>query len=176
MIFTPTAIPGAWTVDIEPIEDERGFFARLYAREAFLERGIDLPIPQINIALNEKRGTLRGMHFQAHPHEEGKLVHCIAGAVYDVIVDVRSGSATYGRWIGLELDAQSGRALYVPPGCAHGYISLTDRAELIYLMSASYAPQAARGIRWNDPRVAVAWPITPLLISERDRNWPDWGG
>jgi dTDP-4-dehydrorhamnose 3,5-epimerase len=176
MKFTSTAIDGAWIIDIDPLADDRGLFARLYDRDAFLAQGIDLPIPEINLAVNAKRGTLRGMHYQTPPHAEGKLVHCIAGAVFDVIVDLRRDSATLGRWLGLNLDAESHRALYAPPGCAHGYISLTDRTKMFYLMSNTYAQDAAHGLRWNDPRVGVAWPIEPTLISDRDRAWPDWDG
>lgn len=176
MIFTPTTIPGAWIVDLDPIADERGSFARLYSRETFLDHGIEFSVPQINIAVNAKRGTLRGMHYQTPPYGEAKLVHCIAGAVFDVIVDLRRESAALGRWFGVELNAQSRRALYVPTGCAHGYISLTDQAELFYLMGNAYAQDAACGIRWNDPRISIEWPIEPTLMSERDRNWPDWQG
>jgi dTDP-4-dehydrorhamnose 3,5-epimerase len=176
MKFTPTTIDGAWLIDIQPFSDERGMFARLYCREAFLAHGVDLPVPQANIAVNTARGTLRGMHYQAPPHEEGKLIHCTGGAVYDVIVDLRPGSATRGRWFGVELSADNRWAVYAPPGCAHGYVSLTDQAALLYLMGEAYAPDAARGVRWNDPRLAIAWPMAPLLVSERDRAWPDWEG
>ena len=176
MKFTPTAIPGAWIIDIDPLADERGFFARLYDRETFLAHDIDLPIPQINLAGNERRGTLRGMHYQAAPHAEGKLMTCVSGAVFDVIVDLRAESLGRGRWVGVDLNADSRRAFYAPPGCAHGYVSLTDGATMLYLMGSPFAPGSGRGVRWNDPRLGIRWPIEPLLMSDRDRDWPDWGG
>jgi dTDP-4-dehydrorhamnose 3,5-epimerase len=176
MKFTSTLIDGAWIIDIDSLVDERGSFARLYDRDAFLAHGVDLPILQINFAVNDRRGTLRGLHYQASPHEEGKLIHCTVGAVYDVIVDLRAGSPSRGRWIGVDLTADNQRVVYAPPGCAHGYVSITDHAALLYHMSAAYTPGFGRGVRWNDPRLGVEWPIKPLLISDRDREWPDWGG
>jgi dTDP-4-dehydrorhamnose 3,5-epimerase len=176
MKFTPTSIDGAWLIDLEPLADDRGDFARLYCRETFLQHGVDLPVPQANLAVNTARGTLRGMHYQAAPHEEGKLIHCTGGSVYDVLADLRPGSPTRGRWFGVELSAENRRAVYGPPGCAHGYISLTDRAVMLYLMGRAYVPSAARGVRWNDPRLAIDWPMQPLLVSDRDRAWPDWAG
>ncbi len=176
MRFTPTPVAGAWIVETDPVHDDRGFFARVYCRDTFLAHGIDLPVPQINTAFNARRGTLRGMHYQAPPHAEGKLIRCIAGAVFDVILDIRRDSASCGQWFGVDLSAEGGNALYVPPGCAHGYVSLTERSELFYLMSTAQASTSARGIRWNDARFAVAWPIEPVVMSERDRGWPDWAG
>lgn len=176
MRFRPTRIQRAWIIEPEPVRDERGFFARLYCRETFLAQGVDLAVSQINTAFNRQRGTLRGMHFQKAPHEEGKLVRCVAGAVFDVIVDLRQESATVGDWVGVTLDARSRLALYVPPGCAHGYVTLTEDTELFYLMGAPQVGPAAHGIRWNDPRLSIAWPIEPVVISERDRTWPDWSG
>ena len=177
MIFTETALADAWIVDPERLEDERGFFARTFDAAEFARRGLAAAFPQCSVSFNARAGTLRGMHFQAEPHQEAKLVRCTAGAVYDVIVDLRPGSPTRGRWTAVELSAANRRALYVPEGFAHGFQTLVDASEVFYQISASYEPSAARGVRWDDPAFAIAWPpAEPRILSERDRAYPDFGG
>lgn len=174
MRFTPTNLHGAWLIDLEPHWDERGFFARSYCERELADRGLAPVHAQCNVSWNPKRGTLRGLHFNAPPHEEAKIVRCTSGAILDVIVDLRRASSTHLAWTAVELDAQSRRMLYVPPGFAHGFLTLRDDSEVSYQMSAPYVPSAARGIRWNDPRLAIAWPHEPALISERDAGYPDY--
>jgi dTDP-4-dehydrorhamnose 3,5-epimerase len=172
MIFTQGPLPGAYAIDIEKNEDERGFFARSYCT-AELQR-LDLPvsISQCSISYNLKRGTLRGLHFQRPPHEEDKFVRCTAGSVFDVVVDLRTESQTYTKWWGLELSASNRRTLFVPEGFAHGFITLSDGAEVLYMMSVPFVAEASAGVRWNDPLVGVAWPVQPEIISARDRALP----
>ncbi len=173
MIFHETTIEGAYVVDPEPIGDERGFFARLWSRDEFVERGMSGSIVQCSMSYNARAGTLRGMHWQAPPHEEAKLVRCVRGAIYDVIADARTGSATADRWYGVELSAENRRLLYVPPYVAHGFQTLTDDVEVFYAMSGPYVPDAARGFRWDDPAFAIEWPAAEdRVIAERDRSWP----
>jgi dTDP-4-dehydrorhamnose 3,5-epimerase len=172
MIFTKTEITGAWLIDVEPLIDERGFFARSWCQKEFAAHGAVSAFVQANIAATRRRGTLRGLHFQAAPCEEAKLVRCTRGAAYVVAADLRRDSATYLSWIGVELSAENHRALYVPPGCAQGYQTLVDDAEMFYQMSQFYAPGMARGVRFDDPALAVAWPLEVAVISEADRNWP----
>jgi dTDP-4-dehydrorhamnose 3,5-epimerase len=175
MIFTETRLPGAYTIDLEPIEDERGFFARQWSAHELEERGLATAVSQTSVAFNTSQGTLRGMHWQVAPHAEVKLVRCVSGRIYDVIVDLRPASASFGQWIGIELTDENRRTLYVPEGFAHGYQTLTAATEVWYQMSASYAPDAARGFRWDDPRFAITWPDSETrVISERDRAWPDF--
>ena len=175
MIFTPTELEGAWIVDVEPRADERGFFARAWDRLEFAERGLATELAQCNLSFNHRRGTLRGMHYQAAPHAEVKLIRCTRGAIYDVIVDLRPDSPTRARWVGVELTADNRRALYVPEGFAHGYQTLVDGTETYYHVSAFYAPSAERGVRWNDPAFAIEWPEPdPPVMSEKDRTWPDY--
>jgi dTDP-4-dehydrorhamnose 3,5-epimerase len=175
MRFRELELPGAYLVELDRIEDERGFFARTFCREEFAEHGLETELVQANTAFNRKAGTLRGLHFQAEPHEETKLVRCTRGAVYDVIVDLRPGSATYTRWVGVELTAENDTQLYVPRGFAHGYQTLVDDTETSYLMGAAYEASAARGVRWDDPAFGIDWPETAeQTISERDRTWPDF--
>ncbi|MDX6503653.1 MAG: dTDP-4-dehydrorhamnose 3,5-epimerase [Gaiellaceae bacterium] len=173
MIFTELRLPGAFTIDIEQMRDERGFFARTWSPDEFEAHGLSTVVAQASIAYNTRRDTLRGLHYQEPPYAETKLVRCSRGAVYDVIVDIRPGSATFGEWVGVELSAENRRTLYVPEGFAHGYQTLTDDTEVWYQMSAAYAPGAARGIRFDDPRLAIEWPAaTERIVSGRDRCWP----
>jgi dTDP-4-dehydrorhamnose 3,5-epimerase len=171
--FEETVLPGAWIVDLEPVEDDRGWFARAFAAEEFHEHGIELDIVHSNLSFNRRAGTVRGLHWQADPHGEGKLVRCIGGAVWDVIVDIRPASPTYRRWVGVELNSVNRRALYIPPGFAQGFQTLQDDTELYYEMSHIYAQSHARGIRWDDPALAIDWPpAAERFISERDRALP----
>lgn len=176
MIFTPTPLAGAFVVELEEVEDERGFFARAFCREEFEAHGLNPRVAQCNVSLNRKRGTLRGMHFQAPPHEEAKLVRCTRGAVWDVVIDLRRDSVTFKRWHGIELSAQNRRGLYVPEGFAHGFLTLTDDSEMLYLMSEPYHPECARGVRWNDPAFGIAWPLAQPEMSERDRGFALFSG
>jgi dTDP-4-dehydrorhamnose 3,5-epimerase len=173
--FLPTALAGACIIDIEPVPDERGFFARSWCREEFARHGLNPDLAQCSISLNKKRGTLRGMHYQAKPHEETKVVRCTRGAIYDVIVDLRPESPTFRKWIAVELSADNRRMLYVPPGFAHGFQSLEDDTEVFYQISAFYHPESARGVRWNDPAFGIEWPVTKQVISDKDRQYPDFG-
>jgi dTDP-4-dehydrorhamnose 3,5-epimerase len=172
MIFTELPLTGALAVDLQELPDERGFFARSYCPEEFAAQGLGPELRQCSVSYNSRRGTLRGLHYQAAPHEEHKLVRCTAGAVFDVIVDIRKSSPTYRRWYGAELTMANRRALYIPPGFAHGFLSLTDGAEVYYMISAAYAPQFARGLRWSDPAFAIEWPLVPTVISARDAAYP----
>lgn len=172
MIFTETSLPGAFIVDMERLSDERGFFARSFCAVELANHGLSAEVAQCSASFNLKAGTLRGMHFQAAPHEEDKLVRCTSGVIFDAIVDIRPASSTYRRWLGVELSAENRRALYVPKGFAHGFITLTDAAEVLYMISVPYAPGFGRGFRWNDPEVGIAWPIALTQISERDANYP----
>lgn len=172
MTFQPTAIEGAWLITLEPRRDDRGWFARTFCEEAFAQHGLNTRWPQANTTRTRARGTLRGMHWQALPTPEIKLVRCSRGTVWDVVADVRPTSPTFGRWIAIELSEELPTQLYVPVGCAHGFQSLTDDAELNYLMSAPYVPGLARGFRWDDPDVAITWPLPVTALSDRDRALP----
>jgi dTDP-4-dehydrorhamnose 3,5-epimerase len=173
MLFRPLDIPEVFLIELERMEDERGFFSRLFCADAFLERGLCAHYPQWSTSFNRRRGTLRGLHFQASPYEEIKLVSCTRGAVFDVAVDVRSGSRSRGKWVGTELSADNGAALYIPAGFAHGFQTLTDDAEVRYHISERYRPEAARGVCWDDPDLAIAWPSSEQrVISGRDRALP----
>lgn len=174
MRFTPSRIPGAWVIDIEPIHDRRGFFAMTWLPEEFRKRGLDPALAQCNLAFNHKRGTLRGMHFQTAPHAQAKLVRAIRGALLDVIVDLRDDSPTFRQWEAVELTADNRRMLYMPAGIAHGYLTLTDDTEAYYHSSSPWVPAAESGVRWNDPAFAIAWPIAPVVISDKDAAWPDF--
>jgi dTDP-4-dehydrorhamnose 3,5-epimerase len=176
MIWRETELAGAFVVESEPIEDERGWFARIYDESEFAERELASRFVQGSAAFNTESGTLRGMHYQEEPHAEAKLVRCVRGAVHDVIVDLRPGSATFKRWVAVELRAAGGRMLYVPEGLAHGYLTLEDETETFYLISAAYAPEAARGVRWDDPAFGIEWPDDPRVMSEKDKAWPDFSG
>ena len=174
MEFEPAALEGVWIVHSEPARDERGWFARTFDREAFDAHGIGFDVVHANTSFNARRGTLRGMHWQADPHGERKLIRCVRGAVYDVVVDVRDGSPTRGEWLAVELSEPGERMLYVPEGFAHGFQTLQDASELAYLMSHHYVPEAARGLRFDDPALGIAWPDGPRIVSERDRSHPDF--
>ena len=174
MIFTSTDIDGVWAIDAERLEDERGFFARTWDPEELAQRGLNPKLAQCSISYNRTRGTLRGMHYQAAPHEEAKLVRCTAGAIFDVALDLRPSSPSFGAWFGIELSAENRRALYVPEGCAHGFLTLEDGSEVQYQISHAYMPEAARGVRWDDPAFAISWPEAVVVINERDRSYPDF--
>jgi dTDP-4-dehydrorhamnose 3,5-epimerase len=178
MIFHETPVHGARLVELERRGDERGFFARLFCEREFGAAGLPTRFPQINNSLSAQRGTLRGMHYQLAPAAEDKVVRCIRGAFYDVVADLRPDSPTYRRWFGAELTAENRLMMLVPRGCAHGFVTLTDDAEALYLASAAYAPEEERGLRWDDPAIGVRWPIEPVEVSAKDRGWPpfDPGG
>lgn len=173
MIFRETELAGVFLIEPEPVSDERGAFARVFCAREFAERGLETDIAQCSVSFNARKGTLRGLHYQAAPHEEAKLVRVSAGAVFDVAVDLRAGSKSYGRWIGAELSADNRRMLYIPKGCAHGFQTLHDATEVVYQISAYYEPASARGVRWDDPDLAIAWPDTAApILSERDQAFP----
>jgi len=172
MIFRELNLPGAFVLEPERVEDERGFFARAFCREELAAHGLDPTVAQCSLSFNRRRGTLRGMHYQAAPAEEAKLVRCVRGAIHDVIVDVRPASPTLGRHAAARLDADNRLALYLPPGFAHGFQTLEDDTELYYQMSAAYSPEHARGFRHDDPELGIAWPLPVSVISERDRTLP----
>lgn len=174
MTFTETPLEGAWIIDIARIEDERGFFARTWSPDEFAARGLDPTLAQCNVAWNHRRGTIRGMHFQRSPMEEVKIVRCTRGAILDTIIDLRPASPTYCQWISVELTEDNRRMLYIPFGFAHGYQTLVDGVETYYHVSAAYSPEHASGVRWNDPRFGLRWPLEPTVISARDRDWPDF--
>jgi dTDP-4-dehydrorhamnose 3,5-epimerase len=173
MIFHETSIPGAHLVELERREDDRGFNARAWCAREVEEQGLTARIAQVNLLGNRQRSTLRGMHYQAPPFEEAKLFRVTSGAVHDVIVDVRQGSATYGRWEAFRLSADAPTMLYVPEGVAQGFQTLEDDTGLIYMTSAFYAPEAERGFRYDDPAFGIEWPLPVEVISEKDRSWPD---
>jgi dTDP-4-dehydrorhamnose 3,5-epimerase len=172
MQFTETKIKGAWILDAERIADERGFFARTWARDEFAAHGLNPDLAQCNVSYNHHKGTVRGMHWQAPPHAETKLVRCTQGGIYDVIVDIRADSPTYRQSVGVELTAENRRALYIPQGCAHGFQTLEDATEVFYMITEYYAPSAAHGMRWDDPAIGIRWPLNVTVISERDRTYP----
>jgi dTDP-4-dehydrorhamnose 3,5-epimerase len=172
MIFTESPLAGAYLIELERLTDERGFFARSYCAEEFAARNLGPELRQCSVSYNARAGTLRGLHYQGAPHEEHKLVRCTAGAVFDVIVDIRESSPTYRRWFGAELSAANRVSLFVPPGYAHGFLSLTDHAEVYYMISTAHAPEFSRGVRWNDPALAIEWPLPPAVISARDAAYP----
>ena len=176
MIFHSTSLPGAFILEIEPQNDERGFFARTFCTRELATHGLDTRIDQCSISFNNKAGTLRGMHFQAQPHEEAKLVRCTAGVIFDVIIDLRASSGTRGCWFGVELSEKNHKALFVPKGFAHGFLTLADRTEVFYQISVPFVPNSGRGIRWNDPAIGIVWPMQPSIISERDASYPSLAG
>lgn len=176
MIFEETSVSGAWLIVPDPQTDERGSFARIWDEKALQARALPTHIVQSGVSFNLLRGTLRGMHYQARPHEENKYVRCTRGSVHDVILDLRRGSNTYRTCFAVTLSATNMVTLVVPPGCAHGFLSLEDSTEVFYQINRSYAPAAARGVRWNDPYFAIDWPFSPAVISERDRTFEDYSG
>jgi len=171
MTFTELRIPGAYAVHPEPIGDARGYFARTWCQREFSARGLVTRIEQCSLSYNERRGTLRGLHFQVAPFAETKVVSCIAGSIYDVLVDVRRDSATYLQWHGEYLDADSRRALYIPEGVAHGFQTITDGAVVSYMISTPYHEPSSRGLRWDDPRLNIQWPLEPVCVSARDSSF-----
>ncbi len=175
MQFAETQLQGAYVVSLDKFEDERGFFARGWCHKEFSEQGLRPWILQSNISYNRNKGTLRGMHYQKAPFQETKLVRCVRGAIYDVIIDLRPHSPTFKQWTGVELTAGNYKMLYVPEDFAHGFITLEDDTEVIYHVSQYYRPDAEAGLRWNDPAFAIKWPEKVAVISEKDANWPDFG-
>jgi len=175
MIFRETKLPGAFIIEVQRLKDDRGFFGRSFCRHEFAGRGLNPEVAQCNISFNRDSGTLRGMHYQAAPHAEAKVVRCTRGGLYDVIVDLRRESPTFKQWIGQELTENNGWMLYIPAGFAHGFLTLVDNTEIFYQMSEFYHPESARGVRWNDPAFGIQWPTgVQVILSERDRNWLDY--
>jgi len=172
MIFSETRLAGAYLIDVEKRADERGFFARTWCRAEFAERGLETEFAQHSVSFNATSGTLRGLHFQRPPHGETKLVRCLRGALYDVIVDLRAESPTFRQWAAFELTADSRSTLYIPTGFAHGFQTLEPETEVSYMISAAYAPDAGWGLRYDDPSLGIEWPLPPSCLSERDRSWP----
>jgi dTDP-4-dehydrorhamnose 3,5-epimerase len=173
MRFTDTTLAGAYLIEQERHADERGYFARTWCAREFAEHGLETALAQCSVSFNRRKGTLRGLHYQVPPFAEVKLVRCTRGALYDVAVDLRPDSPTFRWWIGVELTEDDGRALYVPPGCAHGFYALADATEITYLISAPYEAEASRGVRWDDPFHGVTWPGPVEVIASRDRDYPD---
>jgi len=174
MTFNETKLSGVFEISLEPMKDERGFFARTWCQQEFEQHGLSSVVTQCSLSFNEKKGTLRGVHFQAAPYPEDKIVRCSQGAIYDVVVDLRPGSSTFKRWIGVYLTAANRRMVYVPKGCGHGLLTLEDQTEVHYQMSENYYPELSRGVRWNDPVFQIEWPDQPAIMSERDRSYPDF--
>ena len=172
MIFTATQLDDAWLIDLEPREDERGFFARIWCQQELAAQGLDTEIAQESLSFNRHRGTVRGLHFQRPPYEETKIVRCTRGGIFDVIVDLRPRSPSYLHWQGFELTAENRKALYVPKGFAHGFQTLADNAEILYQISEFYAPNSAGGYRYDDVAFGIAWPLPVTVIGERDLSWP----
>jgi len=174
VIFLPLEFEGLWLVRMERAADERGWFARSFCADEFVRHGLSPRVSQCSVSYSRRRGTLRGLHWQEAPHAEAKLVRCVRGRLFDVIVDLRRDSASFARWTSVELAAETCVAVYVPEGMAHGFQTLEDDTEVLYQMSAPHHPASERGIRWNDPRFAIAWPIPDPVLSERDRTRPDF--
>ncbi len=177
MKFTKTGLDGAFVIEIDPVFDDRGFFARAWCRREFEAAGLRLDFVQANIAFSKKKGTLRGMHYQKAPHAEVKLLRCIRGSIFDVMVDLRQNSPTFKKWFGSELTDDNHKMVYVPEGFAHGYLTTAAETEVFYPVSAYYSPAGEAGVRWNDPAFGIEWPQTEgLTISKKDQNWPDFSG
>lgn len=174
MIYVPMPVHGAFIIAIEPLADDRGFFARSFCRDEFAARGLDPLMAQCSVSFNEHKRTLRGMHYQTSPHEEVKLVRCTAGAIYDVVIDLRPKSPSFTHWAAAELSADNHKAMYVPAGCAHGFLTLAAKTEVLYQMSQPFQPASAAGVRWNDPAFDIKWPGAVAVISERDNSYPDF--
>jgi dTDP-4-dehydrorhamnose 3,5-epimerase len=174
MTFQETNLGGVCEVRLEPCHDSRGFFARSWCEKEFKDHGLNPAVVQCNISFNSRKGTLRGMHYQESPKAEAKLVRCTTGSIYDVVIDLRPNSPTLRHWIGVVLSAEQRNMLYVPEGCAHGFLTLEDKTEVFYQMSESYSPELARGVRWNDPAFQIVWPGSVEVISDRDRSYPDF--
>ena len=174
MIFTETKLNGAFLIELERIEDERGFFALSWSAEEFARHGLDSQLVECNVSRNNKKGTLRGMHYQAHPHGQTKLVRCTMGVIYDVVVDLRASSPTFKQWVGVELSANNHLMIYIPKGFAHGFQALEDNSEVFYQMSHPYVPHSSRTVRWDDSAFDIYWPPGERIILERDRSCPDF--
>lgn len=174
MIFTETKLAGAFVIEMERRADERGFFARTFCRQEFEAHGLDPEVVQCNVSFNKRKGTLRGMHYQASPFAEAKLVRCTSGSIYDVIIDLRPSSATFKKHFAVELSAENGRMLYIPEHFAHGFQTLQDDTEVFYQMAQRHSAEHARGVRWNDPAFGIEWPEGERIIIERDKNYPDF--
>lgn len=174
MRFVPAPLSGAYIIEIEPHSDDRGFFSRVFCEREFTEAGLCTRFPQASVSFSKKKGTLRGMHYQNSPDWEVKLIRCTKGSVWDAIIDLRPDSPTYKEWFGAELSAENRRMMYAPVGFAHGFLTLADESEVFYQMSAFYAPSSESGIRWDDPAIGIDWPITPAVISAKDRAIPDF--
>jgi dTDP-4-dehydrorhamnose 3,5-epimerase len=175
LIFKETKLQGAFVIEPETFADVRGFFARSFSRQEFLDRGLEAEFVEAGISFNKRKHTTRGMHYQVAPDEQAKLVRCTRGAIYDVVIDFRPGSPTYKEWEAFELTGENRLMLYIPAGCAHGFQTLADESEVFYQLSGCYAPGSERGFRWNDPAFAIRWPVTEgIIINERDQNYPDF--
>jgi dTDP-4-dehydrorhamnose 3,5-epimerase len=174
MIFRETDLPGVYEIQIEPRVDERGFFARSWCKNEFEGKGLDAKLAQCSISFNARNGTLRGMHFQAKPYQETKLVRCTRGAIYDVVIDLRPDSRTFKQWTGVFLTATDRNMVYVPHGCGHGFLTLENETEVFYQISEFYNAESSRGVRWNDPAFQIVWPAEVQVISDRDRTYPDF--
>lgn len=174
MRFNETPVKGAYVIDLEKREDERGFFARFFCVEEFAKQGLENRFVQMNNSLSVQKGTLRGMHYQLKPKEETKVVRCLKGSLYDVVLDLRPDSPTFGKHFGAQLTAENRKMMYVPCGCAHGFITLEDNSEVFYLVSEFYSKEWERGVRWNDPKFGILWPCEPVVISERDQKLPNF--
>jgi dTDP-4-dehydrorhamnose 3,5-epimerase len=174
MKFKETHLKGAFVIEIEPRGDERGFFARAFCKRELAQAGLNAEIVQINNSLSRRQGTLRGIHYQLAPKAEEKIVRCIRGALYDAIVDMRPDSPTFLQHFGVELTAENRKALYVPKGFGHAFLSLKDDTETLYMVTEYYAPDRERGLRYDDPQLAIPWPISPMIVSDKDRAWPDF--
>ncbi|MCQ6563573.1 dTDP-4-dehydrorhamnose 3,5-epimerase [Paenibacillus mendelii] len=174
MIFAEAALQGVYTIDLQPIDDDRGFFARTFCKKEFEAYGLHTDLVQCNLSNNRKSGTVRGMHYQLAPYEEVKLVQCVRGAIYDVVIDLRPSSATYLQWNAFELNEFNRRMLYIPEGFAHGFQTLQDETEVFYQMGNYYYPEASRGIRWNDPQFGIEWPLACEVISDKDQSYPEF--
>jgi dTDP-4-dehydrorhamnose 3,5-epimerase len=173
MRFTATKLPGVMLIEATPQRDERGAFARVYCPEEFKSAGIAFQLVQISVSSNLKRHTLRGLHWQNPPYAEPKVVRAVRGRAYDVVVDLRPDSPAYRQWINVTLDADQKNAVFIPEGCAHGFMTLVDETDILYQMGIAYAPGQARGARWNDPAFAIDWPAAPAVMADADRHWPD---
>lgn len=170
--FIETSIPGVLLINLHLLEDERGYFTRTFCAQKFKENGINPSLLQCNISFNHKKGTLRGMHFQITPHAEAKLIRCVRGSIFDVVIDLRPESKTFEQWMSIELSEKNRQLLYIPEGCAHGFQTLEDQTELFYQMSYPFLPEAARGIRWDDPYFKITWPLNDRTISLKDQSYP----
>lgn len=175
MKLVVAGIDGLFRIPFDPKRDDRGFFARSFCKLSLADAGMDFEVVQANLSYNKAKGTLRGMHYQADPVPDPKIVRCVHGSIFDVVLDLRVGSPTYLKWEGFTLSGENRESIVIPPGCAHGFMTLTDDAEVFYLMGAPYEADLARGVRWNDPAFGIKWPMEPVSISERDASYPDYG-